>query len=638
MRRLTEPDERFARAFDEGRVDPQHPLFGSWTRAAARGLARHGDAHPLGTSDLDLADRRLRLAEIFREERALLSPLASKLSAGSLSAIIADPDGIILSAQEGSAFATAATRTRLLPGADWSEHARGTNAIGTAIVERAPVAVIGRAHYETRNAGLFCYATPVHDARGDLCAVIDVSGPLERHDDSIGVAVQLAGAALQRALSAIAFARIGLGNLGALERLLARAASPTLLVEARGPIRLRNAAASSEILRGRADVDCQTLFGIAFAELAAMAQRGGELGFEAHEKRWSVALDPLLDGDARALGVIVHFEPRRRAPSSEPPQRSVPRSPRPPSAKPSPQHPAFDAIVSEDVAVAAAKRMAARFAATAMPVLLLAETGTGKELFAKAIHGASAVARGAFVAVNCGAIAPALLESELFGYAPGAFTGAARQGSSGLLGAADGGTLFLDEIAEMPESLQAALLRVLDDGLYHRIGDPKPQRSTFRLIGATCRDLPAMVERGAFRRDLFFRIHGALVRIPPLRDRSDRLALARHLLAAASATPLELGASAIDHIAAHAWPGNVRELKTAMLHATAMCTDGLVEREHLPEALLGGPKASVPIKPRGAVLREAAEEALRATSGTVSEAARRLGVARDTLYRMMRAR
>ena len=165
-------------------------------------------------------------------------------------------------------------------------------------------------------------------------------------------------------------------------------------------------------------------------------------------------------------------------------------------------------------------------------MLLLAETGTGKELFARAIHEASAGAAGPFVAVNCGALSPALLESELFGYAPGAFTGAGRAGSNGLLGAANGGTLFLDELAEMPASLQAALLRALDDGSFRRLGDPRPVRSTFRLVGATCRDLAAMVESGAFRRDLFYRIQGACIRIPPLRARTDGVDLALALIAA----------------------------------------------------------------------------------------------------------
>jgi transcriptional regulator with PAS, ATPase and Fis domain len=354
-----------------------------------------------------------------------------------------------------------------------------------------------------------------------------------------------------------------------------------------------------------------------------MARGGGDLRFETRDGVFRVHLDPLLDPRQAALGVVVHLE-RVEARTAPPPP-----SPGPAPALP----PAFDAIYAEDPTVLAAKALAATFAATPLPVLLLAETGSGKELFARAIHASSAVAAGPFVAVNCGALSHALLESELFGYAPGAFTGAGRGGSLGLIGAADGGTLFLDEIAEMPEALQAALLRALDDGSYRRLGDSKPRRSAFRLVSATCRDLAACVEAGTFRRDLFFRIHGACVRVPPVRERSDRVGLASALLAAARTSPPPLAPSAVRHVETHTWPGNVRELKSAVEHALVLGGAGPLEREHFPAVLLGAPSSA---RTRDAILRQAADEALEAAGGNVSLAARRLGVARDTLYKMLR--
>jgi sigma-54 dependent transcriptional regulator, acetoin dehydrogenase operon transcriptional activator AcoR len=282
-------------------------------------------------------------------------------------------------------------------------------------------------------------------------------------------------------------------------------------------------------------------------------------------------------------------------------------------------------------------------------VLLLAETGTGKELFARAIHGASD--RGPFVALNCGAVSDSLLESELFGHAPGAFTGAARTGSDGKIGAASGGTLFLDEIAEMPDALQAALLRVLDDGAYYRVGEGRPRKSDFRLIGATSRDLPAMVEKGEFRRDLFYRVHGACVTIPPLRERSDRLSLAKALLAQLqSAAGHGKGEVALTEDAAlwiegHTWPGNVRELKSALVHALALADGGPIAEEHFPELLLSdsgvasddGDRRHAPgERTKDEVLRDEYAATIRACSGSVAEAARRLGVARSTLYRTLK--
>jgi transcriptional regulator of acetoin/glycerol metabolism len=610
-----------------------HPVAARWARAAALGVRRDGDAYPVGPGDADLAERRARFDDVLAEQRGLLDPIARQLAAGPGCAVVTDADGIILSCHAVRAFDDPAVRVRLVPGADWSERARGTNAIGTAIAERGPVAVIGKAHYEQRNGALFCYASPVFDAAGELAAVIDVSGALQNDDPALARSVREAAAVLERALREMAYARAGFRNLAVLERLVLGAGAPTLLVEPRGPVRLHNDAARQALMRGHDRLDCESIFGASFAALAEMAREGREARFETRDHSFRVHMDPVVDPRDRTLGIVVHLEP---VPATAPRISTPP--PKAGASLPAPLPPSFDGIHATDPGVVAAKRLAATFAPTVIPVLLLAETGTGKELFARAIHAASACAAGPCVAINCGAVSPSLLESELFGYAPGAFTGAGRAGSGGLLGEADGGTLFLDEIAEMPEALQAALLRALEDGTYRRLGDPRPRRSSFRLIAATCRDLAARVEQGSFRSDLFYRIQGACIRIPALRDRTDRAGLARALVAQQRDVPL--APSAVKHIEAHTWPGNVRELKSAVTHALALCGEGPIEREHFPEPLIGGARTSSAAhddgRTRREVLRDAASEALKATGGNVSEAARRLGVARDTLYRMIR--
>jgi transcriptional regulator with PAS, ATPase and Fis domain len=374
------------------------------------------------------------------------------------------------------------------------------------------------------------------------------------------------------------------------------------------------------------------------SSMALEGDRGAR--FEARGTTFAVEIDPLIGPDGRALALVVYLDPvleTRRALRSSGALRT-----------PDPPHPAFAPLVGTDPAFVQAKALAQRFAATPLPVLLLAATGTGKELFARAIHGASARGGGPFVALNCGAISGTLLESELFGHAPGAFTGAARTGSDGKIGAASGGTLFLDEIAEMPEALQATVLRVLDDGAYYRVGEARPRRSDFRLVCATSRDLPGMVERGTFRRDLFYRIHGACVTIPPLRERSDRLSLAKALLAELQpadergATDAVLTEDAALWIERHGWPGNVRELKSALLHALALAAGDPIEHEHFPEPLVsdsvlatddGDGRRAPGERTRDAIVRDEYAATLRACSGNVSEAARRLGVARSTLYR-----
>jgi transcriptional regulator with PAS, ATPase and Fis domain len=325
------------------------------------------------------------------------------------------------------------------------------------------------------------------------------------------------------------------------------------------------------------------------------------------------------------FAALVHVRPRRRGP------RALEVDLAPPAA--------FSTIVGSDPALVAARARAARFAVTDLPLLLLGESGTGKELFARAVHAASTRSTAPFVAVNSGTLTGTLLESELFGYAPGAFTGAAPAGRIGKLATAHGGTLFLDEIGEMSPSVQAMLLRFLEDGSFFRVGEATEQRADVRLITATSRDVPALVSEGRFRRDLYFRVRGIVIRLPALRDRTDRRELAEGLLARIALKqkrpkPLGLSPAAVDWIERNHWPGNVRELRTALEFAVVMAGDApRVELWHLPvEDMLPAPD-------QGGLLhsaeRTAVLGALDHSRGNLSEAARHLGVARSTLYRML---
>jgi transcriptional regulator of acetoin/glycerol metabolism len=643
---LDEPSPRLTERFHGGQVTPysldEHPVLARWARVARLGLAPDSTGYPDVTSNADLRERRDRFAEIFRERQGPLEQAGAELISRDAVTLLADPEGVIIASRGGGGFSQGAGKARLIEGARWSETDRGTNAIGTAATEGTAVAVVGRAHYELRNTDLFCYATPLRDPYGELAAVLDVSGSMAQHDPALARVVQSAGSALERTLRAHAFARTQAGGLEVLEKLVARSRTPTLLAEASGGIRIANDAARVMLRAGfgRA-MACEQIFGVPFRELARVALAGGGQRFTAQGLSFAAELDPLIGPDGRALALVVYLEPvapRRHS-------LSVVRPARPESA-----HPAFAPLVGTDDAFLHAKALAQRFARTQLPVLLLAETGTGKELFARAIHGASAAGRSAFVALNCGALSDSLLESELFGYAPGAFTGAARTGSEGKLGAAHGGTLFLDEVAEMPEALQSTLLRVLDDGVYYRVGDGRPRKSAFRLVCATSRDLPALVEQGAFRRDLFYRIHGACVTIPPLRERSDRLLLAQALLSelqsanGGGSEQVVLQEDASLWIEEHGWPGNVRELRSALLHAFALADGGAIALEHFPELLVSDSGLNHEAAERHApgqrtkdrVLRDEYASAIKACSGNVAEAARRLGVARSTLYRTLK--
>ncbi len=283
-------------------------------------------------------------------------------------------------------------------------------------------------------------------------------------------------------------------------------------------------------------------------------------------------------------------------------------------------------------------------AASGLPVLVLGETGTGKELIARAIHALSPRRRGAFVAQNCGATPDSLIESELFGHARGAFTGAVAE-RPGLFEAAHGGTLFLDEIGDASPLLQMKLLRALQEGEARRVGDTRLRRVDVRVIAATHRGLEEAFDSGAFRADLFFRVAAVRLRLPPLRERGDdALLLARHFLALAAAAcdapAPELAPDLVEHVRRYPWPGNVRELANACAYAVRVGgARGVVEPVHWPPA----PSPSVRADGlRGlhaetrALEERRLREALERTRGNKSRAARVLGLSRQGLLKKLR--
>jgi transcriptional regulator with PAS, ATPase and Fis domain len=440
--------------------------------------------------------------------------------------------------------------------------------------------------------------------------------------------------------------------------------TPALGVDPQGRVLAANACARRRLgLKADRELQVRDLLGVGWRELELVAAEGlSDLVLDlpvrpagAARKGWRVRPERLLAVDGSAVAVVAYLE--------EPPALAAGGS----RHEHRPSRPVdLDALFGEDPSVVATKQAGARFARTRLPILLLAETGTGKDLLARAIHALSPRRERPFVAINCGALSPHLLESELFGYAPGAFTDARREGHEGKIGAARGGTLFLDEVAEMPGPLQALLLRVLEDGTYYRVGENVPRQADVRLICATCRDLPRMVEEGAFRQDLFYRIAGACLSLPPVRERSDVRALVLHVLAdlaardeAAGAADPRIAPEALDWMARQSWPGNVRQIKTALQYGLTLADGGEIRPEHLPtlfstfstaaavsnrspEPRPVAPPASAttPETPAPQTLAAIELELVRRTvaeaDGNLALAARRLGIARSTLYRSLR--
>ncbi|MFJ4445375.1 sigma-54 interaction domain-containing protein [Pseudomonas sp. NPDC089422] len=301
----------------------------------------------------------------------------------------------------------------------------------------------------------------------------------------------------------------------------------------------------------------------------------------------------------------------------------------------------FAQFVGSSPASLEAKRRARRGAGSDSPVLLLGETGTGKELLAHAIHAASARAHKAFVSINSAAIPETLLEAEFFGTAPGAFTGADRKGRSGKLQLAEGGTLFLDEIGDMPLALQSKLLRVLQEKEYEPVGSNQMLRSDVRIIAATSIDLQAAMARGAFRADLYYRLNVLPIEVPPLRERVEDLPALCEAILAELGSQYELEQDAQALLARHGWPGNIRELRNVLERATLLADQPRLGVADLTAAL--GPLSPIAGQEQRVSYREACEQferrliagALAEHAGNVPEAAKALGLGRSTLYKKM---
>lgn len=298
----------------------------------------------------------------------------------------------------------------------------------------------------------------------------------------------------------------------------------------------------------------------------------------------------------------------------------------------------FDAVIGRSGAIQAAVASARKVAPTQATVLLTGETGTGKEVFAQAIHQASQRARHSFVAVNCAAFSKDLLENELFGHKAGAFTGAQKE-SAGIFEEANGGTVFLDEVGEMPLELQAKLLRVLESGEFLKIGDNKPSRVDVRVIAATNRHLPTAITHGLFREDLYYRLSVFQIQLPSLQDRTaDIPLLADHFIQLfAQKNQKRLTGMSVNYLQAlqaHVWKGNIRELRNVIERSVILSDGPLLEAATLPFDFLAEPTRHASTSLADAE-KQHIEKVLRQAKGNKTETARLLGIALTTLYRKL---
>ncbi|KQW64935.1 sigma-54-dependent Fis family transcriptional regulator [Variovorax sp. Root411] len=613
-------------AMPQGQVDDA--VLRSWVRC--RDAGRH-HREPCDFS----VDRADELRALLERERVLCDAAAPELER--LGRAVAGAGyAVLLTNSRSRALAVvgqldrhgASLRAAFRPGVDLSENAIGTNAMSNAVIEGRAVRVFADEHFFAMNGSFHCLAAPVFDPFGHAVGSVDVTRDTGGASAAPLVLVQACAQAIERRL---------------FERL------EGFLLLRLGWHAAHSAVSGESMLAFGPDGELLALDRAASALLSIPQQRRGMHFNDVFEDGFAALVGEVRRGQAPASlrlqdGVLVFAQSMEL--------RNMPQMPARTAAAPAAHVPEFG-----DASTRTAFLRARTALDGGLPILLAGETGTGKEVAARALHAASARAQGPFVAINCAAVPAELIEAELFGHAEGAFTGARRGGAMGKIEAAHRGTLFLDEIGDMPLHLQAVLLGALERREVTRLGSLQARKVDLQLICASHRPLQEMVALRQFREDLYFRLAGYSLRMPPLRERGDLDLLVDTLLVeeAGDIGSLRLEDAAREALLRHAWPGNVRELRYAIRHARAMAVlPGHISLADLPEGLsatlpspeqqaLPAPQAVAAVlapatRHLGDIERQTIEAVLIECEQNMTLAARRLGIGRATLYRKVKAK
>jgi len=612
---------------------PSADILDSWVRCMRAGLdSGRAMAVPV-VEAADLARRRERAEVARRLAQAELETLAQQIAGSNFLLAFADQEGVILDLFADNRFAISDHNARILPGSCWTEALCGTNGLGTALAAARPVAVSGLEHYFLTLGDISCTAAPVRDAQGDIVGVLDASSYFESRQRHTQALVQMAATHIENGLLVHQMRHAVVLAIHPRPEFLGTLSAGLLACDETGRLLALNAR-GRQLLQGldaAPGMPFESLFGEPFEQVLARLQRGGEwrlrdlLGSVLVVRCLSRAPAPLRPGP-------VAGQPLRPAPVPAPAACATRAAPAAAAAGAGAvSAPVVPDAVHPDPAVAEAYRLVAAAVHLRAPILIQGETGSGKELLARHAHQASG-RRGAFVAVNCGALPAELFEAELFGYASGAFTGARRDGSPGLIASADGGTLLLDELRELPLPLQAALLRFLDDQQLRPVGGSRARQVDVQLLAASNAALEDEVAAKRFRADLLYRLNTVRAELPPLRQRRDFAACVQAVLTMLD--PLaRIDETALARLARHSWPGNFRELRAVLTRA--LLAEGSGQRLGAPvfERLLPAPAAAAGTS----ALQHSASELVRReferTGGSISQTSRNLGISRTTVYR-----
>ena len=602
----------------ESEVTPS--IYRSWQRS----LEFHVDHTLVSTQDIlstpNLSKRRDAQEALIRASEPVLSYIFSLLGNTNYTVLLGDNDGYIIEAIGDAPFMSKAQKVNLSPGTSWREEIRGTNAIGTALRDNAPISVYGWEHFVHDNHFLACWAAPIQNNLGAPLGVLDISGEASPDRQKILTIAMMGASMIEKNL-----------RLYELENQLkfyqegAKLASSLLqqgflTINHNGVITDINPLGAA-LLGRKAESIVGQLAAEVFSTPKGWMLHGHSLDLHIKDregKEISSHLMRVVNDAGQSLGAVGTLQIAKTTSSalsntlwigqSQPSQRTLAR--------------------------------ASKVATTHSSVLIHGESGTGKEIIARTIHQLSPRCKGPFVALNCASLPASLIESELFGYVEGAFTGALRGGRPGKFELADQGTIFLDEIGDMPMNVQVALLRVLQEKEVSRIGATKALKIDVRVITATHKDLSALVEKGQFRLDLFYRLKVVTLELPPLRERSEDIRdLVPHFIRKACESfdgpLLEIQEEVYAYLLAHTWPGNVRELENCIESMVALAEGPILTVADLPDEL----QKFLNTKPESLLdqqTKQAILYALTQTKGKIAPAAKLLGIGRNTLYRKIK--
>jgi transcriptional regulator of acetoin/glycerol metabolism len=677
----------------------------SHQRSAALGLSRgeKRELDPMIRSDLTVARERNR--RLYVHAAPVMQMLFEQIVNTESMIVLTDAQGTILHSVGDDDFLERADKVALAPGANWAEHSKGTNAIGTALFEEAPTLVHAHEHFMHANSFLTCSAAPIFDPRGNMLGVLDVTGDHRGyHQHTMGLVRMSARMIENHWLSDDFNNRLRL-HFHSRAEFIGTLLEGIVVVAPDGRILGANRGALDQLGMSGAALRMQsvtTLFGTSPAAIydhfRMPLSAPMYLTLPSGQQFYATAR---FDWPSRpVVGGTRPGDPPEAAVVEVPPPAAAPRASSPADGRSAlaPQFSGLQYLRTGDPQVDTLVQKIRRILDRDIPLLILGETGTGKELLARAVHHDSNRARQPFVAVNCASIPESLIEAELFGYEDGAFTGARRKGAPGRIVQANGGTLFLDEIGDMPQPLQARLLRVLQERCVTPLGSIKAIPVDIAVIGATHRNLREMIDRQEFREDLYYRLNGLALRLPALRERTDLEAVARRILQAERQDePPELSPQVLELFRRYSWPGNIRQLANVLRTAAVMSAgERQITTAHLsddfledarrvvkspgPAALAAGPasiEAALPDEPLTPVSRppwvtmpdaeappmqpdmatrssraplappvaphtleqaeiEMIRSVLESVGGNISAASKQLGISRNTIYRKLR--